>query len=186
VEDTDEPGPLVTRLVALETEARALRAQLARLEAAGAAAHGGWLALRVGDLLACLSLDLVDEVVPVARLSPLPEAPAWVPGLLDRAGELLPVVDVLARIERRARDAALTDRIVIARAGARRLGLLVQDVLGLREGAAGALEAVPANAPHAPYVGGVVPLDLGHAALLSPALLLYTSDVPAGAGETPT
>lgn len=184
MKDVDPTGELVARLVSLEAEARALRAQVARAEAAGRVAGSGWLAVRVGDTLACLGLDVVDEVVPVARLSPLPDAPPWVAGLLDRAGELLPVVDVLARVERRAREVALSDRIVLAHAGDRRLGLLVQDVLGLREAGADALQEAPAHVPHAPYVTGVVPLDLGHAALLSPALLLYTSDVPAG-GETP-
>lgn len=184
MENADDRDALAARLFALEDEAQALRARVARAEL-GNTGTSGWLAVRVGETLACFGLDVVDEVVPVARLTPLPGAPAWVPGLLDRAGALLPVVDVLARVEGRARELVLTDRIVLVRVGTRRLGLLVQEVLGLRDEATGALQPVPAHAPHGPWVTGVVPLDLGHAALLSAALLLYASDVPAGAGEVP-
>jgi chemotaxis-related protein WspB len=169
---------LLERLGALEREARSLRGQVVALEAPQAHVELGVLAVRVGEATVCLPLEAVDEVVPVAALSALTGAPPWVPGLLDRAGALIPVIDVLARLEGQAREPGLEEKIVLTRADGRRLGLLVQELLGLRKIPAGALSAAPAHAPFAPFVTGLVPLESGHAPLLSPTLLLYVSRVP--------
>jgi chemotaxis signal transduction protein len=169
---------LLEKLGALEREARALRAQVVAIEAPLGTVALGVLAVRVGETTVCFPLEAVDEVVPVAAVSPLTGAPPWVPGLLDRAGALLPVIDVLARLEGRARQPELDEKIVLARAEGRRVGLLVQELLGLRKIPAGALNAAPAHAEFAPFLTGLVPLEDGPAPLLSPALLLYVSSVP--------
>lgn len=177
---TDDRGRLVDRLDALERETQAVRAQVVSQEAPGAALELGVVLVRVGSATVCFPLEAVDEVVPMAELTPLPEAPPWVPGVLDRAGVLVPVVDLLARVERRARQAELDDRIVLARAEGRRVGFVVQELLGIRQVAAGALQPAPAHSDFARYLTGMLPLAEGHAPLLSPTLLLFVCDVPAG------
>jgi chemotaxis signal transduction protein len=175
---------LFEKLGALEREARALRAQVVAQEAPLSTVELGVLAVRVGGLTVCFALEAIDEVVPVAAVSPLTGAPPWVPGVLDRAGALIPVIDVLARLEGRAREPELDEKIILARAEGRRVGLVVQELLGLRKIPAGALNAAPAHAEFAPFLTGLVPLEDGHAPLLSPALLLYVSAVPP-AGNAP-
>jgi len=172
---------LVAQLERLEREAKALREQLARGEAALDGAELTVLTVRVGDLALGLPLGALDEVVPMARLAPLPEAPAWVPGVLDRAGALVAVLDLLALFARRARAPSPDDRLVLARADGRRLGLVVQEVLGLRT-VPGRLAPVPPEAEHARYVSGLVTVAEGRLPVLSPTLLLYASAVPAPGG----
>lgn len=179
-----ERQAVVARLDALEREARALRAQLAAQEAP-LAGGAGLLLVRVGATLACFALEPLDEVVPMARLTALPEAPPWASGALDRAGVLIPVLDILARIERRSRPALLSDCIVLASAAGRRVGLVVQEVLGLRSLGAARIEPAPAGLDHGPYVTGVVSLEEGRAVVLSPGLLVDTSDLPAVAPAGP-
>lgn len=170
---------LVTRLEELEAEAQMLRAQLAAEESAAGDATLSVLLVRVGEALGSLPLGPLDEVVPMAKLTPLPDSAPWVAGVLDRAGTLIPVLDVQARLERRAHTRNLSDRIVLAHADGRRVGFVVQEVIGLREVAGTCIELLPERVAYGPYVTGVLALDEGRALLFSPTLLLYTSDVPA-------
>lgn len=173
-----DPSTLVERLDALEREAQALRAQLVSQESPRARLELGVILVRVGTATACFPLETVDEVVPMAELSPLPEAPPWVCGVLDRAGVLIPVVDLLARFERRTRQTEADDRIVLCLAAGRRVGFVVQELLGVRQVGAPLLQAAPEHADVARYVTFLVPLEEGHSPLLSPTLLLYLSEVP--------
>ncbi|MDP1830107.1 MAG: chemotaxis protein CheW [Archangium sp.] len=169
---------LVERLDALEREAQSLRAQLVSEEAPATGLGLGVVQVRVGTTTACFPLAAVDEVVPMADLTPLPEAPPWIPGVLDRAGVLIPVVDLLARLQRVARQTELDDRIVLTRVEGRRVGFVVQELLGIRQVTGEALQPAPAHSDFARYVTGLVPLEDGHSPLLSPTLLLFVSQVP--------
>lgn len=51
------------------------------------------LRFRIGDRTLAVDLRWVREVCPIVHLRPLPQAPAWLPGLFDYHGALLPVVD---------------------------------------------------------------------------------------------
>lgn len=51
------------------------------------------LRFRIADRILAVDLRWVREVCPIVHLRPLPGAPAWLPGLLDYHGALLPVVD---------------------------------------------------------------------------------------------
>ena len=51
------------------------------------------LRFRIGDRVLAVDLRWVREVCPIVHLRALPQAPAWLPGLLDYHGSLVPVVD---------------------------------------------------------------------------------------------
>jgi chemotaxis-related protein WspB len=51
------------------------------------------LRFRIGDRTLAIDLRWIREVCPIVRLRPLPQAPAWLPGLFDYHGSLLPAVD---------------------------------------------------------------------------------------------
>lgn len=131
-----------------------------------------------------LPLSVVDEVIFFCYLTPLPEAPSWVPGLLALPGETLPVLDVAARVRRGRREAELSDLIVLVTLQSRRIGLVVQDVLGIAKVDPASVEVPPESIPQAPYLAGVRPSDDGDALLLIDSeRLVDLSDVPDAEAE---
>ncbi|MDI1479335.1 chemotaxis protein CheW [Polyangium sp. y55x31] len=134
---------------------------------------------RVEETRVALPLDVVERAVPAAAMAPLPEAPPWVHGLLNLRGRALPVLDVAARIERRARALDVDDHIVICRHEEQRIGLVVQEVLGVRVLALGERTNGPgASLPIAPYVRATLRDAQGLVLLFSLGRLIATSDIP--------
>lgn len=146
----------------LRAEVDALRGRLAQLEARlkktyarsnSTASATAVLLVDVGTLKGALELDRVQEVVPAATLSSLPEAPDWVLGTLNLRGRSLPVVHVAHRLGGAPRTLALSDLIVIVNTESGSAGLVVSQVGAVKvvrtQGDTSLLEA-----PHAPYVIG--------------------------------
>lgn len=138
-----------------------------------------YLTCRVGEAYAALPLDRVEEVVPMPRLEPLPEAPAWVAGVINLRGESLPVLDVSARISRCRRDVELSDLVVVCVLEGRSVGLVVQDVYGVEQARGDEIQDA-GEVPHAPYLLGVLErADHGYH-LFSLECLVGLSDIPEG------
>ncbi|HVJ20865.1 MAG TPA: chemotaxis protein CheW [Polyangiaceae bacterium] len=147
----------------LRHELESLRGRLAQLEArlgeelersAALPETFEVLLVRVGTTNAAFALETVREVVPMAELVPIPEAPPWVLGLLNVRGGSLPVVDVGARLEREAQPPGLTDLIVIVSTRLGIAGLVVDEVSTVQRLARAAIEASVHGTPHASYVLG--------------------------------
>ena len=174
-------GEVRKQLSSLEREFYALRSRLAGMGASTeelpAEGRVTYLACRVGDDRAGLLLDTVEEVVPIAKLAALPEAPPWVAGLLNLRGESLPVLDVHARLTRARRRPLLEDLVVICRWNGRRVGLVVQAVDEVSETDVDAIQS-PGDVPHAPYLLGVVRRDADLIVILSLDCLLSLSEIP--------
>ena len=92
----------------------------------------------VRDQTYALDVTAVREIVRFAPLTPLPDAPALIEGVLDLRGTVLPVVD-LARVLARGRsDGGLRARIVVLEVDRLVLGLWVDaatDVLSVERAA---------------------------------------------------
>lgn len=87
-----------------------------------------FLAFTIGEEEFALPLDAVEEVVRVPeKLTPLPKAPAFVEGVMNFRGEVLPVIDQGRRFQDRASSGS-TRRIVVARTGNLRAGFIVDGV----------------------------------------------------------
>lgn len=152
----------MTQELEMRAEVDALRGRLAQLEtrlkktyerSSLAGLDTSVLLVDIGELKAALELQRVQEVVPAATLSPLPEAPDWVLGTLNLRGRSIPVVHVAHRLGGAPRALALSDLIVIVRTESGLAGLVVSQV--------GAVQVIRAHAdksiletPHAPYIVG--------------------------------
>jgi purine-binding chemotaxis protein CheW len=178
--DENAKRELVERIDALERELADLRHRRAvelghdRLVAAGFAC----LECRVaGQTLGILQTS-VDEVVMVCELSPIPESPPWIAGLLNLRGTLVPVVDVRARIEGQRREVKLSDVIVVCNIDGRRVGLVVQDTTGVRTVPPNTAQKPPESIPLAPYLVALVPDPSDPLLLVSAEALVASSGVP--------
>ena len=108
-----------------------------------------------------LPMQDVRELVRAVRLTPLPQAPAVVEGLLDLRGELLPVLDMRRRFRLPARPLSTSDHLVIAQAGARRVALRVDRAEGLLALEPGQFDSSPRELPGVGYVAGALKLPDG-------------------------
>lgn len=84
-----------------------------------------------------IDIKNVTEIIGIQRITPVPELPAYVQGIISLRGKIIPVIDV--RIRFRMEPAEYTDRtcIIIVDIGSASVGLIVDgvsDVLSLEEG----------------------------------------------------
>jgi len=152
----------VSHELELRAEVDALRGRLAQLETRLKKTYArpnlsgrdtAVLLVDVGSLRGALELERVQEVVPAATLSPLPEAPDWVIGTLNLRGTSVPVVHVAHRLGGTAKTLALSDLIVVVATPSGTAGLVVSQV--------GAVKVIRSHddtsmheTAHAPYVIG--------------------------------
>jgi purine-binding chemotaxis protein CheW len=110
-----------------------------------------------------LHLAAVERVVRMVDITPLPQAPRIVEGVVDVQGRVIPVVNVRRRFRLPERDVTVSDQLIIARTSRRSVALVTDGVTGVLEYAE--QEVVPADAilPGLEYVAGVVKLADGMA-----------------------
>lgn len=108
-----------------------------------------------------LHLDKVERVIHLVAFTPLPDAPEVVPGVINMAGRVIPVVDLRRRFALPQRDFSLTDHLIIAAAGERTVALWVDTATGVVERPEE--EIVPADAivPGQERIEGVAKLPEG-------------------------
>jgi purine-binding chemotaxis protein CheW len=82
----------------------------------------------------------VEEVYPFRELTPLPHAPAFIRGVVNVRGRILPVFDLKRFFD--LPEKGLTDlhRIIVARSQDLHLGLLADVVIGIRSVTPGSLQ----------------------------------------------
>ena len=81
-----------------------------------------------------LPANRVVEVLRMVALTPVPEAPAWLPGVLNLRGFVIPVVDLRTRLGMPAAAYVLNTPIIVVNGQNQRLGLIgdaMVDVVGL-------------------------------------------------------
>lgn len=80
-----------------------------------------------------LHLSAVKRVVRMVQLTPVPEAPRLIAGMVNVQGELLPVVNMRRRFQMVERAVSINDQLIIASAQGRGLVLIVDAVIGVIE-----------------------------------------------------
>lgn len=95
--------------------------------------HSAFLTFRMGAESQALPLSCVDRAVRAAAITSLPSAPPFVLGVLDVEGEVLPVLSIRRRFGRSQPEIAPESHFLVARMGARRVVLPVEEVLAVVE-----------------------------------------------------
>ena len=118
----------------------------------------------------------VRELVRAVAITPLPDAPALIEGVVDVRGRILPVLDVRARFGLPARPVDPSDQFIVASAGARGVILRVDRATHLALVDEGALPSSPAAAPETAYMAGVARLEDGLVLIHDLATFLSTAE----------
>lgn len=108
-----------------------------------------------------LQLSVVERVLPMVAVSPLPKGPAIALGVINVHGAVIPVLDIRCRFGFPSRDYGITTHLLVARTGRRTLAVPVDEVVGVREVAVHGVTAPDAVLPGIGHVAGIVALADG-------------------------
>ena len=108
-----------------------------------------------------LHLAAVRRVLPMMAIAPLPGAPPVISGVINVAGQVLPVLDARRRFGLPARPPRLGDVLVLADTGTRSFALAADGVVGLVDRPGDAITPSASLTPQVSHVSGVVKLDDG-------------------------
>lgn len=121
-------GPSFDADAVLEARARAL----AKKETEDAAPRAELVLVRRGGVLLGLGVHEVESSGRVKDLTPIPGAPAWLRGATFHRGHVVSLIDLLS-VWGEGQGASDLPSFVCVRLGNRRVGLLVEELLGLDE-----------------------------------------------------
>lgn len=87
------------------------------------------LVFRLNGREHALPLEHVVEVFRMVAVSPLPEAPPWVRGVMDLRGRVIPVIDLRVKLGMPARAPDLSTPIVVVETSGATAGLVTDEVV---------------------------------------------------------
>jgi purine-binding chemotaxis protein CheW len=124
----ENPSPEAVARVWSERAKRYAASQETRDEGSGSAAAEPILVFRLGGDRYGIPVSWIREVLPQARIAPVPGAPASVAGLIQVRGEIRPVYDLRVRLQMSApapRPAKDGETVIVLSAGGRDFGIPV-------------------------------------------------------------
>jgi purine-binding chemotaxis protein CheW len=119
------------------------------------------LIFSLDDWQCALHLSAVERTYRAVAITPLPDAPEIVIGIVNVRGVVLPVVNLRKRFRLPEKDLAPSDHLVIAHTVRRPVALVVDGVTGVIECADQDIAAADAIVPGMEYVEGVLRLKDG-------------------------
>lgn len=112
---------------------------------------------RVGSELYALDIMRIKEIIRPQKLTSIPKAPAFIEGVINLRGSVIPVADMRKRFEQPIEGESRKNRIVICSLGGRAIGLLVDEVVEVRRYSRKEISPAPQfiKGGHAEYFHGV-------------------------------
>jgi purine-binding chemotaxis protein CheW len=138
---------------------------------------------RLGDQEYGLPVAAVDEIArPPDNIAKLPKAPAFVEGVMNLRGGVVPIVDLRRRFEFAAREPGSAQRILVLAVGDGKAGFLVDSISEVMKVPAGAIDPAPeVSQEQMRLIGRVASLDQRSRLILlvDPAQLLDRAETKA-------
>ncbi len=115
------------------------------------------IAFHLGEQRYALALRDIVEVLPLLNLRALPHAPAYVGGLLNYRGQIVPVLDlcqltIQQPCQQRMSSRLLMVRVQLAKGQPRLVGVLVERAVGTLTLDPQQLNAMPLRLDNSPYL----------------------------------
>lgn len=120
-----------------------------------------WVVFGLDAARYALPLAVVDRIVRAAHVTALPLAPPGVLGVIDVAGQVLPVFNLRHKFRLPERNIDPADQLLIARTAHRTVVLVIDAAHGVLERPATAMIGAAQIAPTPAHIRGVIPLDDG-------------------------
>ena len=116
----------------LDVETRSLAHVAGRPESIEAAGHWRGIGFRLGQHRLVSSFDEVMEILPMPPVTPVPGAQAWMLGVANVRGTLLPVVDLKQFLEGERTVVHDGQRMLVVRQSGGNVAVLIDELLGQR------------------------------------------------------
>lgn len=108
-----------------------------------------------------LHLRVVERVVRVIEVTPLPNAPEIVIGVVNLQGRVIPALNIRKRFRLPDRGLNLSDQLIISKTSRRTVALVADSVSGVVERSANEVIGAGRILPGMEYVEGVAKLEDG-------------------------
>ena len=116
----------------LDVETRSLAHVAGRPESIEAAGHWRGVGFRLGQRRLVSSFDEVMEILPMPPVTPVPGAQAWMLGVANVRGTLLPVVDLKQFLEGERTVVHDGQRMLVVRQSGGNVAVLIDELFGQR------------------------------------------------------
>jgi purine-binding chemotaxis protein CheW len=103
-----------------------------------------------------LPLACVERVVPAVYVTPLPQAPAVILGVVNVQGRIIPVINLRKRFRLPERELELSDQFIVGKTSRRIVALVVDTVLGVAEFSRHEITSGTHIAPGLCFITGVI------------------------------
>ena len=119
------------------------------------------IAFRIGDQEFCVNVMSVREIRGWTKATPLPHAPAYVLGVINLRGAVLPIVDLSARLGIGEAEPSARHVIIVAQMRDRVVGMLVEAVSDILTVTDDIIQPVPEVSSHVEkqYARGILSID---------------------------
>jgi purine-binding chemotaxis protein CheW len=87
---------------------------------------------RIGTEMYALDILRIKEIIRPQRLTPVPKAPAFIEGVINLRGVVIPVIDLRKRFDQPKTDSDRKTRVIICSLAGKILGLMVDEVAEVR------------------------------------------------------
>lgn len=119
------------------------------------------IAFRIGEQEFCVDIRAVREIRGWTKATALPQSPAYVRGVINLRGAVLPIVDLSCRLGLGSATPSARHVIIVARIGLRTVGLLVEAVSDILTFSEEMIQPTPDIACDTvrSFVKGVIPVE---------------------------
>jgi purine-binding chemotaxis protein CheW len=139
-----------------------------------------YLIFTLDDSHYAIAASLVKEIFPLPELTPVPEAPTDIIGILNLRSEVLPVMHLALRLGRLSVTCQLEDQIVVMDWRGLQIGMVVDRVLELRaiedESIQAQIDYGRTNNINPAFIAGIAKLESELIVLLDPETLIRQPD----------
>jgi purine-binding chemotaxis protein CheW len=134
-----------------------------------------YLTFVLGDESYGIEITHVTEIVGMQKITPIPDAPHYVRGVINLRGKVIPVIDVRMRFGLSEREYNSRTCIIVLAVRGQDVGMIVDRVQEVHDIGDGVMQAPPSfgDGGSPPYVKGVAKVEDGVRILLDADRLLF-------------
>jgi len=143
---------------------------------AGAKETGSFVVFRLNGERLALPLEEVELALRMVSVTPVPDAPPWVIGVIDLHGRVIPVTDLRERLGHPAKEPHLNDRLLVMSLAERTFALVVDEVTEVLELPGSEVGILPDPLGDSRYLKAVVRREDGLILILDSASLFPSAE----------
>jgi purine-binding chemotaxis protein CheW len=114
---------------------------------------------RLEDKRFAMPLANILRIIRMVMVKPIPESPRFLEGIIDLAGQIVPVIDLRELVGFPKQPVKLSDRLLIARTGEHTLAIMADEVLQIITCQAGEIQLPPISIRQSAPIEAIIQKD---------------------------